>query len=247
MPSSSSSSSSRKLVLLSLVVIILASVLVYKYFTLSGSSGPRGSQKSNNMETPSPAVLQMSAMDVLAGETPKKATDDIEVQEKSVTVKVSWLTPPLIYAPMDHELHKLQGVKIFYREATPLGPHPHHQQVLLLHGQAFTSQNWLTLGTLSSLAAWGHRAVGVDLPGFGKSDPAPSSISADPGGFLSNLIDALKLLSGGGVVIISPSMSGKFSLPFLVLHPEKVKGYVPVAPVATESYADRFPSIHVRS
>lgn len=134
-------------------------------------------------------------------------------------------------------------MKIFYREAT--GPHP-HQQVLLLHGQAFTSQIWLVLGTLNNLAAWGYRAVAVDLPGFGKSDSAPS-ISADPGSFLSGLIDTLELLSGGSIVIISPSMSGRFSLPFLISHPENVKGYVPVAPVATENYVDMFPSINVRS
>ena len=38
-------------------------------------------------------------------------------------------------------------------------------QVLLLHGQAFTSENWLQLGTLSYLAAMGHRAVAIDIPG----------------------------------------------------------------------------------
>ena len=37
--------------------------------------------------------------------------------------------------------------------------------VLLLHGQAFTSENWLQLGTLSYLAAMGHRAVAIDIPG----------------------------------------------------------------------------------
>ena len=84
----------------------------------------------------------------------------------------------------------------------------------------------------------------MDLPGYGKSDHAP--FRGSRGDFLSDLVNALDLLRGGSVVIISPSMSGRFSLPFLISHPEKVKGYVPVAPVMTENYVEDFPSIHVR-
>ena len=40
-------------------------------------------------------------------------------------------------------------------------------QVLLLHGQAFMSENWLQIGTLNYLAAMGHRAVAIDIPGEG--------------------------------------------------------------------------------
>ena len=38
-------------------------------------------------------------------------------------------------------------------------------EILLLHGQAFTSENWVQLGTLNYLAAMGHRAVAIDIPG----------------------------------------------------------------------------------
>lgn len=53
---------------------------------------------------------------------------------------------------------------LFYREALPSAG----QQklcVLLLHGIRFSSHNWLTIGTLSALAAAGHRALAIDLPG----------------------------------------------------------------------------------
>ena len=37
--------------------------------------------------------------------------------------------------------------------------------VLLLHGAAFSSQNWDDLGTLGLIAAMGHKGLAVDLPG----------------------------------------------------------------------------------
>ena len=46
-------------------------------------------------------------------------------------------------------------------------------------------------------------------------------------------------------VIVSPSMSGSVSLPFLIAHPEKVKGYIPVAPVYTGKYASHYSAIKV--
>ena len=52
---------------------------------------------------------------------------------------------------------------MFYREAKSVTQPK--LEVLLLHGQAFTSENWLQLGTLSYLAAMGHRAVAIDIPG----------------------------------------------------------------------------------
>ena len=87
----------------------------------------------------------------------------------------------------------------------------------------------------------GHRAVAVDLPGFGKS--VPKTLSEEPSDFLLNIIRALEI--GDALVIISPSMSGYFSLPFLVAHPKKVKGYIPISPVLTKKYADAFPLIKV--
>ena len=57
--------------------------------------------------------------------------------------------------------------------------------VLLLHGKKFTSKTWLDLSTLKVLAERGHRAIAVDLPGFGKSESATSLDGDDDQGFLS--------------------------------------------------------------
>ena len=46
-------------------------------------------------------------------------------------------------------------------------------------------------------------------------------------------------------VIVSPSMSGRLSLPYLTAHPERVRGFLPVAPVSTSVFSSHFPNIQV--
>lgn len=38
-------------------------------------------------------------------------------------------------------------------------------QIVLLHGQAFTSKTWEELGTMALLATNGYQALAMDLPG----------------------------------------------------------------------------------
>ncbi len=117
---------------------------------------------------------------------------------------------------------------IHVRMAGPVGG----RSVLLLHGAAFDSGTWQELGTLDVLAAAGYRAVAIDLPGYGQSKDA----SAKPAEFL---IDFLPVLDIGRPVVVSPSMSGRFSFPLIFLRPELVSGYVPIAPVRVREYARR--------
>jgi len=123
---------------------------------------------------------------------------------------------------------QIEDQAIHGRAAGPQGGAP----VLLLHGAAFDSGTWEKLGTLAVLAGAGFRAVAVDLPGFGGSKRARS----DPGRFLEKLLPELGL---DHPVIVSPSMSGRFSFPYLLAHPERVAGFVPVAPAGAVEYARR--------
>ncbi|XP_035886148.1 protein ABHD14B isoform X2 [Phyllostomus discolor] len=71
-------------------------------------------------------------------------------------------------------------------------------------------------------------------PGLGHSKeaaaPAPIGELA-PSSFLAAVVDALDL---GSPVVISPSLSGMYSLPFLTAPGSQLRGYVPVAPICTE-------------
>lgn len=114
--------------------------------------------------------------------------------------------------------------------------------VLFLHGQSYTSRIWDDRGILDAVVADGHRAVAIDLPGYGDTSDRPDGVGADPisdGTWLQQLIEVLGV--PGRTVIVSPSMSGRFSLAMLAEHPDVgLAGYVPIAPVGTDTL-DRGP------
>ncbi len=119
----------------------------------------------------------------------------------------------------------LSEKKVYYLESGD----PSGLPVLLLHGARYTSETWKSLKTLDVLAGAGFHAFALDLPGYGRSEVSPLG----PEEFLGEAIAALRLDSA---VIVSPSMSGQFSFPLLIRSPEKVAGFVPVAPAGSERY-----------
>lgn len=156
---------------------------------------------------------------------------------------VDWKTIDLTEKPIPPNIDKIQekipvnsktinvlGVDLFYREVNPPDNiKSSNKSVLLLHGRSFNSETWLSLGTLTFLGALGHRVVAIDLPGYGKTK---SKYAGDHATFLKSVIDELHLKQP---VIVSPSMSGQYSVKFIADHSNLISGYVPVAPVATSS------------
>lgn len=127
---------------------------------------------------------------------------------------------------------------LFFREALPIDSAGRQilprLQVVLLHGQAFSSKTWEELGTLALLATNGYQALAMDLPGFGNS-PDSDAVKTD-----QNRVDLLqKFMEALGVrtaVLISPSMSGHYSIPFLMKYSSQLHGFISIAPVGTRSY-----------
>ena len=139
----------------------------------------------------------------------------------------SLVAPELMDSYVAVGTSEVSGLSVAWRRQGPIDGPP----VLLLHGAAFSSATWNSLGTLDSLAQAGLRAIAVDLPDTPRG--------GDTGAFLAALLDTLERDEPTFTcpVLVFPSMSGSFAFPLLASAPGRVRGVVPVAPVGIEAFA----------
>ncbi|XP_015273216.1 PREDICTED: alpha/beta hydrolase domain-containing protein 14A-like isoform X2 [Gekko japonicus] len=132
----------------------------------------------------------------------------------------------------------LQNPSVFFREAVLIqkdgSPSTEKLEVIFLHGQSFTSKTWEELGTLALLSESGHRAIAIDLPGYGET-PRSTALEAAQSrvAFLQQIFKELKFQRP---VLVSSSMSGRYSIPLLLASGEQLKGFVSIAPAGTKDF-----------
>jgi len=180
-------------------------------------------------------------------DTQKRSTEDdregevVDWKEVDLT-KVALPSLDLVKKVQVEQQTRTVGVqeRLYVQTAKPPpGVKPTWRTVLLLHGAAFTSETWVSnIPTMATLAAAGHRVIAIDLPGYGKSG---RWTGGDRGAFLGAVIDTLS--PDVAPVLVSPSMSGGWAVPLLADAPEKLAGWVPVAPVDTSQGRAFFPSL----
>mmetsp|Transcript_13196 Transcript_13196/g.25210 ORF Transcript_13196/g.25210 Transcript_13196/m.25210 type:complete len:498 (+) Transcript_13196:215-1708(+) len=109
--------------------------------------------------------------------------------------------------------------------------------VVLLHGAAFSSQTWLKLGTLKLLFGAGIHAYAVDLPGYGNSQKIKEDFPnhSSRAEFLLKLLQQLEVHNP---VIVAPSMSGFYVIPFITDHVEHLSGVLFIAPVGVRKHVE---------
>ncbi|GAX74228.1 hypothetical protein CEUSTIGMA_g1677.t1 [Chlamydomonas eustigma] len=121
--------------------------------------------------------------------------------------------------------------------------------VVFLHGAKYTSKNWVDLGTLKLLQSNGFRTAAIDLPGYGKTRKLPYLDNNMRAEFLKTVFEFLgrgSNLTSIGAALVSPSMSGKWAIPFLDRYGVMLKGWVPVAPVGVMQWGGPWEYTHKR-
>jgi len=134
-----------------------------------------------------------------------------------------------------------QYCQVYQRKVMPnsMATTPKKLNLFFLHGAAFTSDVWEQLGTLKLMAALGYQAIAIDLPKFGLSTDGIGPVS--PNKFISkvNFMEELVSTIIGDYVLVAPSMSGAYAIPFALTQPKRMAGLVLVAPAASDTVPQR--------
>ena len=104
--------------------------------------------------------------------------------------------------------------------------------IVFIHGLGGSWQNWLE--ALPSAAAHGHRAIALDLPGFGRSEMPTGDVSITT---FAQTVDALcEQLGTGPVHLVGNSMGGFTAAEVGIRHPARATSMVLVDAAGLTTY-----------
>ena len=135
-----------------------------------------------------------------------------------------------IPGPWQHRYVAANGARFHVVEATAPepaaagAPNP-GEMVLLLHG--FPEFWWAWRAQLPALAAAGHRAVAMDLRGYGGSDKTPRGY--DPTTLAGDVSGVVKALGARSAVLVGHGWGGYVAWATAVMHPRQVSALCAVS------------------
>ncbi len=101
--------------------------------------------------------------------------------------------------------------------------------IVFLHGKSFSAATWQQIGTPEAMVSAHYRVFCIDLPGSGQSTAG----SGAPEALLKPVLEALGIEAA---VLVAPSFSGWFAFPFMIACPDRIRGFVGVAPRGITTY-----------
>ena len=124
---------------------------------------------------------------------------------------------------------EFEGNKIiyFYKEKENA-----KKDFFLMHGYNFSTQTWIDVGLIDTIANSGYNVYSLDVPGFPKSVNKMKMENAEIEKLILNFINE-KL--NGKTSILGASASGHIALDFSQNYPENVEKLIVVDPVNPES------------
>lgn len=124
-----------------------------------------------------------------------------------------------------------RGLSIRYWSGTkPIAGKP---SIVFFHGNAFSIDNWISIGTLDLLTKKGYAVHAIDLPAgrASKSDKIEKEKLSD---YVPVLEETFSKLGIGDrshpLVLVGPSLGGGFALAYGLAHPEALSALVLISP-----------------
>jgi pimeloyl-ACP methyl ester carboxylesterase len=124
--------------------------------------------------------------------------------------------------PWPGRMIEVDGLRTYLRETPPTSDHT--EAALYVHGLGGSSQNWTDM---AGLVAGRLDGMAIDLPGFGRSDPAPRyTVDA----FAARMIRVMEYTDRGPVHLVGNSLGGAISVKVAALRPDLVRTLTLISP-----------------
>eukprot|EP01024_Parvocaulis_polyphysoides_P065248 TRINITY_DN7607_c0_g2_i2.p1 TRINITY_DN7607_c0_g2~~TRINITY_DN7607_c0_g2_i2.p1 ORF type:complete len:263 (-),score=37.27 TRINITY_DN7607_c0_g2_i2:209-934(-) len=124
-------------------------------------------------------------------------------------------------------LEKISDLAVYFKEVKAVGIQGDYPVTfIMLHGAKFSVTTWDSIDTLQKLARNGYKVFAVDLPGYGKSREH-RSFNVDQVKFMADLVSTV---GEGKTILVSPSMSGTYAVPYINAGGQGLDGWVAAAP-----------------